>query len=129
MALGNSKVIDVFHPNSNDGKLLLKVTVKLDPSFLGVSIMSEGLNQYLIIFDSIKSKAMCFVNMNCQTMIKKELEAKNIFKGNPILDIFYEAKQKFGPYKTYTVGCENPRSKLLNLHHSLIDGNTKSKVE
>lgn len=72
---------------------------------------------------------MCFVNMNCETMLKKELEAKNIFKGNPILDILYEAKQKFGPYKTYTVGCENPRTRLLNLHHCLIDASTKSKVE
>lgn len=129
VALGNSKVIDIFHPNSNDGKLLLKVSVKLEPSFLGVSIMSEGLNQYLIIFDSIKSQAISFVNMNCETMLKKEHEVKNVFKGNPILDIFYEAKHKFGSYKTYVVGCENPKPKFLNLHHCFTDVNTKSKVE
>lgn len=38
-------------------------------------------------------------------MMKKEYGKKNNLLGNPILDIFYGAKLKFGEYKNYTTGC------------------------
>jgi hypothetical protein len=67
--------------------------------------MSEGLNQFLIIHDSNKPKAYIFENINCDTMMKKEYEKKNNLLGNPILDVFYGAKLKFGEYKNYTTRC------------------------
>ncbi len=91
IALGNNKTIDIFKPNPGDGKLIPKKSITLSATFLGAIILSENLNQYLIILDSNKSVAVAYENINCQTMIKKQYEEKTKFKGNPILDVFYEA--------------------------------------
>ena len=74
VALGNKKVVDIFKPDSSDGKLKLKKSINLDATFLGASVLSENLNQYLIMFDSNKSKSLVYENMNCQTMVKKQYE-------------------------------------------------------
>lgn len=60
VALGNKKVVDIFKPNVSDGKLNLQKSINLDQTFLGISVFSENLNQYLIIFDSKKSKGIVF---------------------------------------------------------------------
>lgn len=68
--LGNSKTIDTYLLNDN-GQLKIKYSIKLDSTFLGASVLSEGLNQYLIIFDSNKSKTFVYMNINCNKMVKK----------------------------------------------------------
>lgn len=60
VALGNRKVADIFKLNKNDGRLILKKSIKLDSTFLGVSIFSEDVNQYFIIYDSNKSKGIVY---------------------------------------------------------------------
>lgn len=37
------------------------------------------------------------------------------FTGNPIIDIFYEARERFGSYKTYTTKADIKKIKDLHL--------------
>lgn len=60
VALGNRKMVDIFKPNIRDGKLILKKSITLDSTFLGVSILSENLNQYLVMCDYNKSKGIVY---------------------------------------------------------------------
>lgn len=128
MALGNKKKIDIFHPKSN-GKLDLKKHIKLDLTYLGAVILSKDLNQYLILVDSNKSNATAFFNMNCNTMLEKEENEKNQHFGNPILDVFYGAKDKFGEYKKYNSQSKRSEVKSLNLYHFTSSEVSNEKIK
>jgi hypothetical protein len=57
--------------------------------------------------------------MNADTILE-ELNRQKC-EGNPIIDIFYESVNRFGPYATYTVCQDN---KLMNIHHVLPNTNS-----
>lgn len=90
--LGNKQIVDIYKPNQSNGKLILKNSIKLDATFLGINVFSDNLNQYFLISDSNKPRVFVYENLNCSTMFKTEEQQKNSFKGNPFLDIFYGAK-------------------------------------
>lgn len=90
--LGNKQTLDVFKPNPSTGKLMLKSSIKLDITFIGVSVFADNLNQYFLVADSNKPRVFVYENLNCSTMFKTEQQEKNAYKGNPVLDIFYGAK-------------------------------------
>lgn len=48
--------------------------------------------------------------------------------GNPIIDIFYEAQDRFGLYTTYTVCKNTPNKKHLNLYHIIEPSYDKEKL-
>lgn len=48
--------------------------------------------------------------------------------GNPIIDIFYEAKDRFGLYTTYTVNNNTPQPKQLHFHHILPNKSESEKL-
>ncbi len=62
--------------------------------------------------DKEKPKVLVFKNLNCEKVLKLNQKDEMINLGNPILDVFYEAYEKFGDYVDY----EN-NQKDMNLYH------------
>ena len=64
--------------------------------------------------------------MSSDTFIKQT--QKKVCLGNPIIDIFYEANDRFGLYTTYTVCQNTPNFKQLNLHHIVLNSQLENKI-
>ena len=100
MVLGNHKFIDIINPDGN-GRINLRQRIELNgESFLGVTILSDKNNEFLLIHDKAKynSKAYVFENMKCDDIFKEEKKEEVRNEGNPIIDVFYEAYERFGEY-------------------------------
>ena len=70
--LGNNKFIDIINPDKN-GNINLKQRIEVDSaSFLGVTILSEKNNEFLVIHDAIKPRSYLFENMKCSDIFKEE---------------------------------------------------------
>lgn len=101
-------------------------------TFLGAIVVSKDLNEYLIAVDSNasnSSKAITFLNMNCNTKLEKGHSEKNKNLGNPILDIFYGAKHKFGDYKKFNNKSKRSEIQSLNLLHMTQSEILKKKIK
>lgn len=62
-------------------------------------------------------------------MLEKGHSEKNKNLGNPILDIFYGAKDKFGDYKKYNYESKRSEIKPLNLLHMTQSESLKKKIK
>jgi hypothetical protein len=61
-------------------------------NFLGATIFADKCNEYLIIHNRMNSIAYAFLNMNCENVLEEDEIKDKSRVGNPILDIFHEAK-------------------------------------
>lgn len=74
-------------------------TFELGESFIGVNIFSDSANEYMLIHDHKEPKLFSFANMSARNILKQENHLVEAKKGNPILDVFFEAFERFGEYR------------------------------
>lgn len=97
VVLGNSEELHVIEPDSA-GKPILKEVIKVGPSFFGISIFADNMNEYLLVHDRHQPKLMVLTNMSAKNILEQKEKYTKEIKGNPIMDVFMEAYQRFGEY-------------------------------
>ena len=87
--------------------------VELNPkTFLGVTIFNSKTDEFVAIYDECEPKVIRCLNLNCDSVLRETSQKENKKQGNPILDVFYEAYEKFGDYTNHKHDY-----KKIKLHH------------
>jgi hypothetical protein len=103
IVLANEERVDVIEPN-NAGKPVLKHSIIVFPAtFLGICIFADNINEYLMVHDTKEPMAVVFTNMSARNILEEQKRNTIAERGNPIMDVFIEAYERFGEY-TYGEG-------------------------
>lgn len=63
-------------------------------------MFADRINEYLVVHDAKESAVYAFTNMSARNILEEQTRQRTVREGNPILDIFREAVDKFGDYST-----------------------------
>lgn len=70
------------------------------------------MNEYMLIHDQTKPELVAFTNMSAKNILEQKEQQRENKSGNPIMDVFVEAYNRFGEYSQ---GDINKKLSLLHL--------------
>jgi hypothetical protein len=112
IVLANEERVDVIEPN-NAGKPVVKHSIKVVPAtFLGICIFADNINEYLMVHDTKEPMTVVFTNMSARNILEEQKRNTVVKLGNPIMDVFIEAYERFGEY---TYGEVDRKMNLIHL--------------